>query len=83
MLKYTQETPFYLVLGAADMRKSINRFALIAEHEFDLDLFSGSYFAFCNRSRTLIKILYWDGTDFCLRMKWLEESSRGRKRRRR
>ena len=62
----------YLALGATDMRKSINGLSLLVEEQFDLDLFTGNLFAFCNRRRDLVKILYWDVNGFCVWMKRLE-----------
>lgn len=62
----------YIALGATDMRKSINGLSLLVEEQFDLDLFSGALFAFCNRKRDIVKILYWSGNGFCIWMKRLE-----------
>lgn len=66
------ETKVYIALGATDMRKSINGLSLLVEDQFELDLFSGSLFAFCNRSRNLVKILYWADNGFCIWLKRLE-----------
>lgn len=63
----------YIALGATDMRKSINGLSLIVQEQFELDLFSGSLFAFCNRRRDIVKILYWSDNGFCIWMKRLEE----------
>ena len=63
----------FIALGATDMRKSINGLSLLVEEQFGLDLFSGSLFAFCNRNRDLVKILYWADNGFCIWMKRLEE----------
>lgn len=67
------ETRVFIATGATDMRKSINGLSLLVEEEFDLDLFSGSFFAFCNRKRDMVKILYWSGNGFCIWLKRLEE----------
>jgi transposase len=64
----------FIAIGATDMRKSINGLSLIVEEQFELDLFSGSFFAFCNRRRDIVKILYWSETGFCLWMKRLEKN---------
>jgi transposase len=37
-----------------------------------LDPYSGSYYIFCNRTKSMLKILYWDATGFCLWQKRLE-----------
>nr|WP_320012271.1 IS66 family insertion sequence element accessory protein TnpB [uncultured Desulfobulbus sp.] len=63
----------FLALGATDMRKSINGLSLLVEEQFEMDLFTGNLFAFCNRRQDLVKILYWDGNGFCVWMKRLEE----------
>lgn len=63
----------FIALGATDMRKSINGLSLLVEEQFELDLFSGSYFAFCNRKRDLVKILYWADNGFCIWLKRLEK----------
>ena len=57
------------------MRKSINGLSLLVEEHFQLDLFSGGLFAFCNRSRNRVKILYWDRNGFCLWLKRLEQDT--------
>lgn len=72
MMTFTGSRVF-IAVGATDMRKSINGLSLLVEEEFGLDLFSGSFFAFCNRKRDLVKILYWSGNGFCIWMKRLEE----------
>ncbi|BCL61592.1 transposase [Desulfomarina profundi] len=63
----------FIAAGATDMRKSINGLSLIVEEEFELDLFSESLFAFCNRRKDMVKILYWSGNGFCIWMKRLEQ----------
>lgn len=62
----------HIAVGATDMRKSINGLSLLVEEQFELDLFTGSLFAFCNRKRDIVKILYWDRNGFCIWMKRLE-----------
>lgn len=63
----------FIALGPTDMRKSINGLSLIVEEQFELDLFSDSYFVFCNRRRDIVKILYWWENGFCIWMKRLEK----------
>jgi transposase len=55
------------------MRKAINGLCILVEQAMALNLFSGDLFVFCNRARTIIKILYWDHNGFCLWQKRLEK----------
>ena len=63
----------FLAVGSTDMRKSINGLSILVEQAMDLNPFSGDLFVFCNRLRTIIKILYWDRNGFCLWHKRLEK----------
>ncbi len=72
MLTYANRRVF-LAVGITDMRKAINGLALLVEHALEGNLFSGDLFVFSNRSRQLIKILYWDHNGFCLWQKRLEK----------
>ena len=63
----------YLALGFTDMRKSVNGLSLIINDILDQDPLSGHLFVFCNRRKTIIKILYWDRNGFCLWYKRLEK----------
>ena len=66
-------TKVYLALGATDMRKAINGLSIIVSEQMKLDIFSGHLFVFCNRTRTILKVLYWDKNGFCLWQKRLEK----------
>ena len=63
----------YLAVGSTDMRKAINGLSILVEQAMELNPFSGDLFVFCNRQRTIIKILYWDHNGFCLWHKRLEK----------
>lgn len=63
----------YLAIGSTDMRKAINGLSILVEQAMDLNPFSGDLFVFCNRQRTIIKILYWDHNGFALWHKRLEK----------
>jgi transposase len=62
----------YLALGATDMRKAIDGLSILVNQQLKLDPFSGNLFVFCNRSKSILKILYWDRNGFCLWQKRLE-----------
>lgn len=69
---FGSDSKVFLILGETNMRKAINGLSLIITcHE--LDVLSGNYFVFCNRARTIIKILYWERNGFCLWQKRLEK----------
>lgn len=55
-------TRIYLAAGATDLRKSYEGLSDQVRHRFQEDPLSGHLFVFANRSRTRIKILYWDGS---------------------
>ena len=75
MLSIKRNIRVYIAVGVTDMRKSINGLSLLVQEEFELDLFSGSLFAFCNRRQDIVKILYWAENGFCIWMKRLEKET--------
>ena len=72
-MKLSPITNVYISIGSTDMRKSINGLSSIVSEVFELDIFSGNLFAFCNRKRDIVKILFWDKNGFCIWQKRLEE----------
>ena len=66
-------TQVYIAVGITDMRKSINGLSLIVADHFEMNVFSGHLFAFCNRRRDTVKILFWDKNGFCIWHKRLEK----------
>ena len=73
MMVLAQHTRVYLALGSTDMRKAINGLSILVEGVLELDPFSGHLFVFCNKSRSTLKILYWQRNGFCLFQKRLEK----------
>ena len=55
------------------MGKQINGLTVIVQDHLEMDPFSGNLFAFCNRSRRLLKVVYWDRNGFCMWLKHLEK----------
>lgn len=55
--------------------KSYHGLVAIIKLKFKLDPYSHCMFAFCNRRRTSIKILQWDGSGFWILMKRLDRDS--------
>ncbi len=72
-MKLSPITNVYISIGSTDMRKSINGLSSIVSEVFELDIFSGNLFAFCNRKRDIVKILFWDKNGFCIWQKRLEQ----------
>lgn len=70
-----QNLKIHIAVGSTDMRKSIDGLSILVSEQFELDPFSGHLFAFCNRKRNIIKILYWDRNGFCLWHKRLEKDN--------
>ena len=62
----------YVVVDAVDMRKAIDGLSILVADHFDLNPLAGHMFAFSNRRRTVVKVLYWDRNGFCLWQKRLE-----------
>ncbi len=75
MLSIKKNISVYIAVGVTDMRKSINGLSLLVQEEFDVDLFSGCLFAFCNRRQDIVKILYWAENGFCIWMKMADYRS--------
>ena len=73
MLSLSDQTPVYLARDPVDMRKQIDGLVLIVQEAFDLDPFEPALFAFCNRQRDKLKVLYWHKNGFCLLYKRLEK----------
>ncbi len=61
-----------LVRDAVDFRKGINGLAVLVEGTLGRDPFSAALFAFTNKGRDKVKILYWERNGFCLWQKRLE-----------
>jgi transposase len=73
MIAFAQNTPVYLYRDSVDFRKQINGLSMIVQEAMVLDPFAQALFVFTNRSRTRIKILYWQRNGFCLWLKRLEK----------
>ena len=72
-MRFDPAVQVYLAVGATDMRKAINGLSMLVQQQMGKDPFGGHYFAFSNRRRTLVKVLYWDRNGFCLWQKRLEK----------
>lgn len=66
-------TRVYLAVGATDLRRSFDGLFGLVQGKLGGDPLSGHLFVFCNRTRTRIKVLYFDGSGLWVCAKRLEE----------
>ena len=71
--RFPLKVPVYLSCSSTDMRKSINGLAAIVQGSFDVDLFQGAIFVFCNKAKDKVKVLHWDKDGFALYYKRREK----------
>jgi transposase len=65
-------TRIYLAMGATDMRKGFEGLCGLVRDRLGMEPTSGHLFIFCNRPKTRLKVLLWDGSGFWLCAKRLE-----------
>lgn len=75
MLTLPPTVKIYLAAGATDMRKSFDGLAAATREIVRQDPLSGHLFAFINRRRDRIKILFFDRSGFCILYKRLERGT--------
>ena len=75
MLAPGAATKIYLATGVTDMRKGFNGLYALVRGTLDADPLSGHLFAFSNRNRDRIKILFWDGSGLWVCAKRLEKGT--------
>ena len=72
MMRPGDDLAVYLCLQPVDFRKGLRGLAVLVESQLQRDPFVEGLFVFCNRSRTSVKLLYWERNGFCLWQKRLE-----------
>ena len=63
----------YLYKDFVDMRKQANGLSVLVEQELNKNPFAGGVYVFCNRARTIIKIITWEKNGFVVWSKRLEK----------
>lgn len=69
---YTRVKNIYIDCGKTDMRKGIDGLATLIQDSFELDPYSDSIFLFAGWSKDRYKCLYFDGDDFAMLYKRLD-----------
>lgn len=77
MIALSAATRVFIVTGHTDMRKSFNGLYAVVRQQLREDPTSGHVFVFCNRARTRIKLLLWDGSGLWVCAKRLERGRFG------
>lgn len=75
MLSLSGSLKVFLALELCDLRKGFNGLQVEVSQTLKEDLHSGAVFVFCNRRRTRLKMLVWDGSGLWLLIKRLEKGT--------
>jgi transposase len=73
MFRLAADLRVYLHREPIDFRSGINSLAIIVEQSMGLSPFERAVFAFCNRRRNRIKLLFYDRCGFVMLLRRLEE----------
>jgi len=73
MILLSAQSKILLAPSPQDFRKGIDGFAALCRTQLDQDPRSGLFFVFINRSRTMIRLLAYDGNGFWLMTKRLSK----------
>ena len=73
MLSFSGSLKVFLAVEPCDLRKSFNGLHALVRGSLGEDPQQGALFVFCNRRRTRLKVLYWDGTGLWVLIKRLEK----------
>lgn len=73
MLSFAGNLRIFVAAEPCDMRKSFNGLHAVVLEKLREDPVSGALFAFTNKRRNRLKLLYWDGTGLWVLAKRLEQ----------
>jgi transposase len=73
MIQITPQMRILVAVEPVDFRKGIDGLCALCRKALQSDPFSGTVFVFCNRSKTAIRILTYDGQGFWLCHKRLSQ----------
>ena len=74
MIQLSHHTRILLATQPADFRKGIDGLVALCRGVLEQDPRSGTYFVFINRSRTMIRVLVYDGSGYWLMTKRLSKA---------
>jgi transposase len=75
MLSFSGSLKVFVALEPCDLRKGFEGLQALVGEGLKEDLRSGALFVFCNKRRTRLKVIYWDGTGLWLLIKRLEQGT--------
>ena len=75
MLKLTSETVVFVANNALDFRKGLDRTLAVVEQLQLGDTRSGAFFVFFNRSRSLARVVCYDGSGYWIANKRLSRGT--------
>ena len=75
MLNFTGSLRVFLGVEPVDLRKSFSGLLALVMNRLKEDPLQGALFVFSNRSRSRLKMLYWDGTGLWVLVKRLEKGT--------
>jgi len=73
MILLTHQTPILLGVAPADFRKGIDGFVALCTSTLGQTPRDGTVFVFCNRARTMLRALCYDGNGYWLMTKRLSQ----------
>ena len=73
MLTLPPSTRIFIAREPIDMRRSFDGLSVAVRSMMQQDPMSGYMFIFLNKTRSLVKALYWDRGGYCLWAKRLEQ----------
>lgn len=75
MLSFSGSIKVFLAVEPCDLRKGFHGLQSLVSELLHEELRSGAMFVFCNRRRTRLKVLHWDGSGLWLLIKRLEQGT--------
>ena len=75
MIQLTPQMRILVAVKPVDFRKGIDGLARICRQKIQSDPFSGCVFVFCNKKKTAIKIITYDGQGFWMCQKRLSKGT--------